>query len=293
VREWAQDLNGDLTPDRVAAYSLEMVMWRDPDSNDPPWPATPADRVRGRGSPFVHGHKVSQANNLLTVAPEIAREWSDKNGAMTPTAITAHSSRPVWWCCQACQFHWPATPKNRMSGTGCPRCNEQGLSRAQHRVTWELRFCFPELPRERTRIRCERVPVNGQRMRREREIDILIPSLGVALEYDGVYWHRDPRKIADDIRKNQELKAANLRVLRVRETGLPLLTADDIEISVDGGNTEPHVVAAAVVRRLLEWGCEVPRGLEYLAAGRPLMAAEAAADWAARKVSAGKKKSKS
>ena len=54
------------------------------------------------------------------------------------------------------------------------------------------------------------------------ELDIYIPSLHFAIEYDGVYWHKEKAK--SDINKNLILSDAGIYLVRVRECGL-----DDLE----------------------------------------------------------------
>lgn len=282
VPEWAQDLNGERTPYNTAAYSNVEVAWRKPDAPDEVWKARPADRVRGTGSPFLHGHRVSHRNSLAALLPDLAATWLDR-GDRSPHEVTAQSQYVAWWRCPRDDGHaWPATVKNRVNGTDCPICNVIGLSRAQHRVAWELRYCFPDLLDGRTRAAVERLDVPGrQRKRCYREVDILLPSLQVAIEYDGRYWHQG--KEDDDVRKTKELQAAGLRVLRLREKGLPLLSEDDLEIELDAGNKAPHVVAAAVLTRLLDWGLEVPKARDYMAFSRAVHQVEADAAWSRKR----------
>jgi hypothetical protein len=52
----------------------------------------------------------------------------------------------------------------------------------------------------------------------EIEIDIYIPSLHFAIEYDGVYWHKN--KTDRDYHKNTVLSNAGAHLLRVRDCGL-------------------------------------------------------------------------
>ena len=54
------------------------------------------------------------------------------------------------------------------------------------------------------------------------ELDIFIPSLNFAIEYDGVYWHNN--KVEVDSLKNKLLFDSNVTLVRVRECGLPDLT---------------------------------------------------------------------
>ena len=65
------------------------------------------------------------------------------------------------------------------------------------------------------------------------EVDIFIPELNVAIEYDGRYWHKD--KTDADNQKTQKLNALGVKVIRIREHGLPDLNDfDGIVISVSG-----------------------------------------------------------
>ena len=52
------------------------------------------------------------------------------------------------------------------------------------------------------------------------EADIYIPSIKVAIEYDGLAWHADKRS---DQKKNKHFNSLGIFVIRVRETGLPEL----------------------------------------------------------------------
>lgn len=49
------------------------------------------------------------------------------------------------------------------------------------------------------------------------EFDVYIPSLKVAVEFDGRYWHSFPEAQARDDRKNRAAAAAGITLLRVPE----------------------------------------------------------------------------
>ena len=67
------------------------------------------------------------------------------------------------------------------------------------------------------------------------ETDIFIPSLKVAIEYDGSYYHK--KRIDSDIKKNVSLNAIGIYVVRVREKGLPSLGSFwGTEIQMDTNN---------------------------------------------------------
>ncbi len=51
------------------------------------------------------------------------------------------------------------------------------------------------------------------------ELDIYIPSIDVAIEYDGSYWHKS--KLLGDNEKNARAKKAGIKLIRIREHKLP------------------------------------------------------------------------
>ena len=53
------------------------------------------------------------------------------------------------------------------------------------------------------------------------EADIYIPSIKVAVEYDGVYWHKG--KVAQDNEKNRYFQQYAIFTIRVRDCELPTL----------------------------------------------------------------------
>lgn len=51
------------------------------------------------------------------------------------------------------------------------------------------------------------------------ELDIYIPLANIAIEYDGVFWHRN--KLQNDNEKDNFCKSRNIKLIRIREHGLP------------------------------------------------------------------------
>ncbi len=77
--------------------------------------------------------------------PQLVREWDpDRNGTLTPDAVTAGSGRSVWWsCAKGLDHRWRAKPNNRSLGTGCPFCANRRVS-----VTNSLATRWPYLAAE-------------------------------------------------------------------------------------------------------------------------------------------------
>ena len=78
---------------------------------------------------------------------------------------------------------------SRNSGNGCPYCNSQ-TSQLELRVFTEMKFLFHDAE--------HRKKIHGV------ECDVFLPSLNLAIEIDGVYYHKD--KYEQDKKKTNVLK---------------------------------------------------------------------------------------
>ncbi|MCM1228292.1 MAG: zinc-ribbon domain-containing protein [Clostridium sp.] len=88
------------------------------------WQATVKSRaINSTGCPYCSHNKVLEGfNDLATVFPEIAAEWSEKNYPLLPTMVTPFSNRKVWWKC--CKEHeWYTMISIRSGGSKCPYCS--------------------------------------------------------------------------------------------------------------------------------------------------------------------------
>lgn len=67
------------------------------------------------------------------------------------------------------------------------------------------------------------------------ELDIFVPSLRVAIEYDGCYWHRDSQN--RDKEKDLLCQQAGITLIRIRENGLSELPDSICYVLADNGDT--------------------------------------------------------
>lgn len=135
--QWHPTRNGELTPQKVTAYTCRVVWWLLP-YDDPrtgkhfdfEWQASIYDRVMGGGCPYLSGEALFRGfNDLATVRPDLAAQWHPtKNGELTARDVMSWSSRFVWWYLpyddpvsgEHFDFEWLATVANRAAGSGCP-----------------------------------------------------------------------------------------------------------------------------------------------------------------------------
>lgn len=125
VAEWS-DKNLPLTPDRITYGSNKVVWWKGACGHE--WQTSVKARSNGENCPICSGARVIEGvNDLATLKPELADEWSSKNDPLNPTMVTTGSHKKVIW--QDKYGHeWTATVKSRaLNGTGCPYCSHNKI----------------------------------------------------------------------------------------------------------------------------------------------------------------------
>ena len=125
VAEWS-DKNLPLTPDRITYGSNKVVWWKGACGHE--WQTSVKARSNGENCPICSGARVIEGiNDLATLKPELADEWSSKNDPLKPTMVTTGSHKKVIW--QDKYGHeWTATVKSRaLNGTGCPYCSHNKI----------------------------------------------------------------------------------------------------------------------------------------------------------------------
>ncbi len=125
IAEWS-DKNLPLTPDKVTFGSNKIMWWKGSCGHE--WQTSIKARSNGEGCPICSGARaVEGINDLTTLRPELAKEWSKKNKDLQPTMVTIGSSKKVIWKGK-CGHEWIATVKSRaISKTGCPYCSHNSI----------------------------------------------------------------------------------------------------------------------------------------------------------------------
>ena len=211
-KEWHLENNQGLTPMDITSNSDKKVWWRCNEGHE--WQARIADRSKGNGCPYCAGKKVLVGyNDLNTVNIELAKEWNyEKNKSLTPMDVTANSDKKVWWKCSK-GHEWVAKIYSRSNGSGCPACSS------------EKHTSFPEYAMIYY-LQKQGLDVIHSSRKYGYELDVYIPSLKIAIEYDGYYWHKD--KVSLDLEKNRKCENDGIKLYRIRE-GLSSLNDSSID----------------------------------------------------------------
>lgn len=126
AEEWNQERNGGMTP-RMVPYGSDREAWWKCRKCGCSWQAKVSNRTSGsQGCPVCAGQKVvAGVNDLATLMPDIAAEWStEDNAPVTPSMVSTGSGKKYVWKCRTCGHKWRSSVYNRKRA-GCPECRKR------------------------------------------------------------------------------------------------------------------------------------------------------------------------
>jgi hypothetical protein len=219
-KEWDKEKNkGKLAKDFSPASSQKANWLCSSCGNS--WLAKISNRtLLGRGCPLCSNKIVVVGkNDLATTHPSLALEWHpEKNRPLTPQDVTYGSGKKLWWLCPY-SHEYQATMLHRAHGTNCPKCNNgRQTSFSEQAIYFYVKKLYPDALNRYSADFLERM-----------ELDIYIPSVKLAIEYDGEAWHK-PHALGREKRKYQLCKENGIKLIRVREKmpEFPSDIADDM-----------------------------------------------------------------
>ena len=210
-------------PNDFLPNSNQKAWWKCSRSHE--WQAVIGSRNIGNGCPKCANRELSDTNSLAVMFPEIAVEYDvKKNRQKDPSKVLAGSGKRVWWKCKY-GHSWLVPVKNRThSNTGCPECSPQSS--------------FHEI-----RLYCETLAISNKVEKRSKvdgvEIDVWLPKLKLAIEYDGAYYHAKQRQ--KDKEKNKKLEKLGITVVRIREMPLTAISKNDFIIKASANILKPVI----------------------------------------------------
>lgn len=207
AKEWDFEKNDNMhiSPDSIVAGSTKEVWWKC--KNGHSWKRRIEVRTNlGTGCPYCAGQRaVEGENDIATKFPDLAKEWDfTLNGDKLPTNTMAGSNWKIHWICPK-GHQYIATPNARTSnGQGCPVCaKEKHTSFPEQAIFFYLNKYFDVINRY----------IDGKI-----ELDIYIPSIKMAIEYDGIYYHRGKEAEKRESRKNAYCKEKYIDLYHIKET---------------------------------------------------------------------------
>ena len=224
LKEWDYEKNNKLGiyPNTISYHSNIKVWWKC--SKGHSWQTMVSTRVVDKcNCPICSNKKVLVGyNDLASQRPELLGDWDyEKNGNLKPDQVVYCSQKKVWWKCKECGYSWKTTVYSRsVNHTNCKKCFR---SKTNSFAEQAIFYYF-------TKLFGKKEEVLNQFMFKDDngsfEIDIFVPSIALAIEHDGEYWHKDKQKI--DSKKTQRLFNLGIRLIRFKESDINLVQGDVI-----------------------------------------------------------------
>ena len=204
--------NSKIKATEVTVGSGKKLLWVCSKGHE--WEAEAKKRSHGNGCPYCSNRKALPGfNDLATTKPKLALEVSS-DSKIKATEVTVGSKKKLLWMCSK-GHEWEARVSDRSSGKFCPKCSGSKMEENLAKIIENL------LPTNTDIIR------NDRQLIKPYELDILIPALNLAFEFNGDYWHsnemirkRHPQfassKQFDDFKK-QECEKQGVELFFVRE----------------------------------------------------------------------------
>lgn len=212
AEEWCYELN-NCKPTDVFPHTKDKFVWtcRNCKSN---YSASPNSRCRenGTGCPFCSGRKpIYGQNDFETYCKKndllyLLDEWNDERSPRDFTYSSGDDT--VKWKCKY-GHQWSAPIYSRIAGNGCNQCSHKGKSFPEVIISYYLENKFGM-----DVIRNHKIDDNM-------EYDIFLPNYNIAIEYDGVAYHK--KRYDNDLKKNKLSIKNGITLIRIREMGLKKL----------------------------------------------------------------------
>lgn len=209
--EW--DLDNELKVNEVSPNSHKTALWICKSGHK--WEAQIKSRNRGSGCPYCSGTYVSKGvNDFQTCFPDISKQWCEEKNDLSnhPSNCSKKSNKKVWWRCPDCGYEWRSTYCDRATGKGCLKCSAKDrVSLGEKAIVFYLR-----------KITDVEESYHNPKFLKKMELDIFLPKLNIAIEYDGAVFHGKSR-LKSDLEKNKLCSENGITLIRVREDGCPLI----------------------------------------------------------------------
>lgn len=140
VTEWSSR-NLPVRPEDISYGSKKVYWWKGKCGHE--WQASAKARSQGEKCPVCCGKRiVPGVNDLATLLPKLAAEWSPKN-PMTVSSVGIGSHKKVVWKGK-CGHEWEAVIRSRAGGAGCPYCSHNMVLAGFN----DLDYLFPKVAQE-------------------------------------------------------------------------------------------------------------------------------------------------
>lgn len=172
-----------------------------------PYKIKALEKGRKETCPYCSNEKLLTGfNDLATKYPWLLAEWDYTKNDVKPDKIMPGSHIKIWWKCPF-GHSYKSFPYNRWGHihSGCPICDKENhTSFPEQAIYFYIKKAYPDA-------------INSEEQQVGMELDIYIPSIRTGIEYDGRKWHSNSKR---EIKKNKLCQTNNIKLIRIRESGL-------------------------------------------------------------------------
>lgn len=168
---------------------------------------TPHNHLIGHDCPKCKNKKISNSETKTTEKfISEAREIHGDKYDYSRTKYLSAKDKILILCPEHGEFWQEAS--SHLSGCGCPKCNHI-ISKAEMEITDFIKSSHE----------IEVITNNRNMLTGHKELDIYIPSLKIAFEYDGMVWHSDRFKIDSNyhLNKTEECLKQGIKLYHIFE----------------------------------------------------------------------------
>jgi len=228
--QWNFEKNSDINPASLTAGSDLNVWWICEEGHE--WNSFVHNRTgnKKQGCPVCSGRTVKSGfNDIASQNPELVRIWNfDKNADLTPDLV-GRGYGSVWWKCES-GHEWQAPvykmTKKSLIYDGCFQCASKAqCSLAEQQINDYLESLSIDFVR------------HDRKIIKPYEIDFLVPSLNIAFEFNGVYWHSE--------KGGADKEYHNKKYSLLEQKGIQL-----IQIWEDDWNTKPDLIKRMIAHKM-------------------------------------------
>lgn len=173
----------------------------------------------------INTHVRSGFNDLATVHPHLAAELSEENKENADDTYSDSTQKALWECSN-CDHVFRKSPAQRVKYPMCPKCST-GKSAPETEMRLFINSILPGVE----------VLYNTRDVIKGYELDVYVPSKGIAVEFNGIYWH------SETVRPDR--KYHYKKFLAAKEAGIQL-----IQIWEDEWKARKDTVKSALSHKL-------------------------------------------
>ena len=217
IKYWNYNKNKKLTPDMFSHGSTKKVWWICEKGHE--WESNITSITRGNRCPICSNNQILKGfNDLQHVLPDVIQYWDYEKNNITPDMVFPKSNKKVWWKCdKGHSYEMSINAKTRANYHSCPICNKYKRTSVPEKIIYfYLSKCFKDVKEN------YHFDWLGQK-----ELDIYIPEIMTAIEYDGARYHKEVDK---DLEKDNFCYEHNIKLIRIREIGCTEYESSSIKI---------------------------------------------------------------